>query len=131
MEQIAMPYDAREPLKPVVVLPVHLMDRDHLVRSPERLLVLAVLEDAVTTVLQNTRAHRGRPMRELREACRWFSDDSRDWAFSFLNLCDWLGLDASAIHRSLGLLLDHDEPPRSCGATRLPGSRGPAEHATY
>ena len=62
-------------------------------RSPEGRLMLAVLEDAVATLARNacgaTRAER----RALEEVEGWCAAEDRSWPFSFLNICETLGLD--------------------------------------
>lgn len=93
--------DRAEILEPLAVLPVQMGDDRQAPPSPERLLALAVLDDALATLVRTADAHRGRQLREFQEAYRWFCDDRRDWGFSFLNLCDWLGLDVSAVRRHL------------------------------
>jgi hypothetical protein len=64
------------------------------VRLPEVDLVLAVFEDAVRCI-QNASPTVTR--RQHQEALRWIAAERRDWPFSFVNVCKFLGMDASAV----------------------------------
>jgi hypothetical protein len=61
--------------------------------QPEKRLMLAVLEDAVGLYL---RAPQLAP-----EADAWVEADDRTWPYSFVNLCDALGLDRTAVRGAL------------------------------
>ena len=61
--------------------------------QPEKRLMLAVLEDAV---LLYTRVPQIAPETEA-----WVQADDRTWPYSFVNLCDALGLDRSAVRVAL------------------------------
>jgi hypothetical protein len=63
---------------------------------PERRLMLAVLEDAIGTVLKHRAGAHGRSRRLLREAEQWIHARNQDWPFSFENICSVLNLDAGA-----------------------------------
>ncbi len=65
--------------------------------QPETRLMLAILEDAIECFRKEMRT-RGRKFREARE---WFLEEDSDWPFSFENICDLLGLSASAIRQRL------------------------------
>ena len=68
--------------------------------TPERRLMLAVLEDAVGTILRG-------PSRERRwtgsaeEAMEWVAANDRQWPFSFINTTETLGLDPGAVRRGI------------------------------
>jgi len=68
--------------------------------DPERRLMLAVLHEAVVSYL--TRRERSTREGQM-EIERWFASDDATWPYSFGNLCDALGLDRSAVRRSLFL----------------------------
>src|SRR5262245_62374720 len=92
-------------LEPEVVLPSQLIDRNRLgaALQPEKRLALAVLEDAVAS-FQRHATSRGRAAeRTFREAKDWLFDDDVTWAFSFVNICNLLGLDPSYLRRGLEL----------------------------
>jgi hypothetical protein len=73
---------------------------------PERALMYAVLEDAFVCFHKQFEADQ-RFMQRAREAEDWFfSDDSR-WLFSFVSVCDALGLEPRYIRKKL----EHWKPP--------------------
>ena len=66
--------------------------------SGERRLLLAVLEMAVLDV--DGRAHAVRA-HEREDARNFIRDDDRTYAFSFVNLCQHVGLDVGAVRRAV------------------------------
>jgi len=67
------------------------------VMAAERRLMVAILADALDCFQKNLCARTSKRRRLFREAEQWiFSDDSH-WVFSFCNICDVLGFDASAL----------------------------------
>lgn len=67
-------------------------------RPPERMLMLAVLEDAVGCIRK--RAHI--PQSSLfRDAVDWILEEKSEWIFSFENICAVLELDANFIRTGL------------------------------
>jgi hypothetical protein len=68
---------------------------------PERRLMLAVLEDAIGTLLKHGGSARGRSRRLVREAEQWIHARNHDWPFSFENICSVLNLDAGALRKGL------------------------------
>ena len=58
--------------------------------APEQRLMLAVLEDAAHTY-RETSASPGAVSRD--EVDEWFASNALDWPFSFVNVCQALGLD--------------------------------------
>ena len=67
---------------------------------PEMSLLSAVLEDALHCVRETDRDLSRGP---ARDAYDWFDSEQRDSPFSFLNLCDLLGIDAAALRHRLRL----------------------------
>jgi hypothetical protein len=67
----------------------------------ERLLMLAVLEDAIDCFQKHahSRDPRGRQMYE--EAREWVTSPDRTWLFSFENVCDTLEISAEYVRRGL------------------------------
>src|SRR5215470_19985921 len=67
----------------------------------ERLLMLAVLEDAIDCFQKYAfvRDPRGRQMFE--EAREWVGSTDRGWLFSFENICDTLEINAEYVRRGL------------------------------
>jgi hypothetical protein len=64
-------------------------------------LVSAIFEDALHCVLRNVGAQRGRKRREFLEACDWFWSDDSAWPFAFVNVCDLLGIEGTAVRETL------------------------------
>lgn len=67
--------------------------------QPERRLMLAVLSDAI--VLFQTRGPRTTLHRDLEDARRWVLSDDRLWPFSFVNVCETLGIAFQPLRRAL------------------------------
>ena len=65
--------------------------------DPERRLMAAILEDAVSCLSKEQRHGK-----YFAEALSWINaDDPEDWIFSFANVCETLGLDPSYLRRGL------------------------------
>jgi hypothetical protein len=95
-------------------------------RDPERRLMAAILEDAVSCLSMDPRRGTSRQRKQFEEARRWIDcDDDSEWIFSFQNVCEVLGLDPSYLRRGLS---------KSAGTRviaperRRPGKR-PAAHS--
>jgi hypothetical protein len=69
--------------------------------SGERRLMVAVLEDGVTTYCQHAAARSDRGRELFREAEAWIEDRGRSGLYAFENICDVLGLDADHLRRGL------------------------------
>ncbi|MGH7797582.1 MAG: hypothetical protein ACREQ2_22200 [Candidatus Binatia bacterium] len=67
---------------------------------PETALMYAVLEDAFLCFHKQFEADQRR-MRSAREAEDWFFKDNSRWLFSFLSVCDALGLEPKYIRQKL------------------------------
>ena len=65
---------------------------------PEISLVAAIFEDAVRCV---RRAGGGVTHRQSSEASEWIASERSDWPFAFLNVCDFLGVDAKVVRMRL------------------------------
>lgn len=61
--------------------------------QPEKRLMLAVLEDAVTHYLRGPAF--------APDTIAWFASEDTAWPYSFANLCDSLGLDRDAVRSAL------------------------------
>jgi hypothetical protein len=79
--------------------------------QPERRLLIAVLEDAIFCFQKyiSSRERRGETL--FREAEDWIQDENRDYIFSFQNICEALGLDASYLRTGL-LRWKKSRPPK-------------------
>ena len=70
-------------------------------RAPERDLALAMLEDAVVCFQKYLKSTREKERHLFTETEEWFLSDDRHWVFSFLNLCDFLGLDPGFLRKGI------------------------------
>jgi hypothetical protein len=105
--------------EPEVVLPAQLSWRARCDgnTSGARALMLAVLEDAMLCVERGRRRRHPRTRQMAAEAETWMRSDSREWLFSFVSICDVLGIDTDALR---GRLLPTVEPPANgAGAARI------------
>jgi hypothetical protein len=90
--------------EPDAILPAqfYAMFRQSHQREPERRLMVAILEDAVSCLSINARQCTLQQRKQFEEARHWVSaDEESDWIFSFHNICEALGLDASYVRQGL------------------------------
>jgi hypothetical protein len=82
--------------------------------SPERELMVAVLQEAIADV-QRYRFAKAREQQKLfSQACEWMSSDDMSWPFSFASLCATLGISAEGIRdRLLGAERRREEIPQA------------------
>ena len=93
----------QELFQPDTLLPSQYFDRIRRRASfdGERRLMVAVLEDAVDVYRKQAGA-RDRKRRQLFEdAEAWIESDDKSWIFSFENICDVLGIDATYLRKGL------------------------------
>ncbi len=90
-------------LIPEAALPTQFDEIWHKTRAitPERALALAVMWEAVLDLDRYRFAQRRRQQRLYWEAYEWITSDRRDWPFSFVNLCDAIGLAAGPVRKRL------------------------------
>ena len=69
--------------------------------SGEVALMRAVLEDAIECFQKQAFKSDRRTQRLAREAEEWLCKDDQQWPFSFLNICNVLGIDPDYIRRGL------------------------------
>jgi DNA-binding transcriptional regulator YdaS (Cro superfamily) len=85
-----------------LVMPVQFYpDAGAACRAGEKRLMLAVLADAIDSLLRGATATSERRRRLCAEAEAWFQSDDVVWPFSFVNLCEALGLDPSYVRQRL------------------------------
>ncbi|MBM4269489.1 MAG: hypothetical protein FJ144_23280 [Deltaproteobacteria bacterium] len=92
-------------------------------RSPEARLMLAVLEDAMATLSRNARARSRAERRALAEVQEWYGEDDCSWPFSFVNVCEMLGLDVSKMRHGLSRWVERAKSSRPRHIRRLGGQR--------
>jgi len=80
--------------------------------------MLAVLEEAIRTYQRYACAHdlHGATLRTQVE--EWFASDDCDWLFSFVAICDALGLESSYVRAGIGRLRERAETARRREARR-------------
>ncbi|HEV8715782.1 MAG TPA: hypothetical protein VGX03_23505 [Candidatus Binatia bacterium] len=69
--------------------------------TPEKRLMLAILQDAVACLEKGLFRTSHRCSRPAYEAAQWIAQRDRTWLFSFENICDNLNLDAEALRQRL------------------------------
>jgi hypothetical protein len=69
----------------------------------EFILVQAILREAIRTYQKYAVKKSTRAARLFRDVNEWFSSDDRHWLFSFVNVCDTLGLEPTYIRTGLKL----------------------------
>ena len=69
----------------------------------EFILIQAVLREAIRTYQKYAVKKGTRASRLFRDVNEWFSSDDRQWFFSFVNVCDILGLEPTYIRTGLKL----------------------------
>jgi cation transport regulator ChaB len=89
------------PLAADVVLPAQWFTPNHALPESERRLRTAILEDALRYYRDYADATDRRSRAFYADAADWIASRDRSEPFSFENVCDALGLDASAIRRTL------------------------------
>ena len=97
--------------------------------QPEKLLMLAVLEDAIDSFQRFHVAKDPRAKNISRDAEDWFLADQQDWLFSFTNVCDVLGLDPDYLRRGLLLWKARHQPAAPTRHRRLSFGRKARHHA--
>jgi hypothetical protein len=80
---------------------------DGAVTQPERMLMLAVLEEAVETYCKHVQPRNRRGARLFREAESWCTSDDLRWPYSFVNICHALGIDVSYLRTGLDRWRQH------------------------
>jgi len=60
---------------------------------PERALMVAVLTAAIDDYQRGVHSRSVRRLRRSRTAVQWIGSGSRDWPFSYVNLCEMIGVD--------------------------------------
>ena len=92
----------------------------------ERLLMLAVLEDAVDCYQKHAHSTDPRGQQLFQEAEEWVLSDDRSWLFSFENICDTLEINADYVRRGLSEWRDQMRPGRQQVEVRVVEAPEPA-----
>lgn len=75
--------------------------RSKTLSEPEKRLMLAVLEDAISCFQNNVLARSGKSKKLFEESEAWILAGDRDWFFSFENICDVLGINSVYVRQGL------------------------------
>lgn len=96
--------------------------------DPERVLMLAVLQDAVVCFQEHVRATCKRKQAMHRDAEEWILNRDQIYPFSFENVCEALGYDAEYLRKGLSRWKETalDQGPKLHAAHRWPGKNGAA-----
>jgi hypothetical protein len=86
-------------LEPDIILPTHLLVRT--IATPEKRLLLAVLEEAVGTYHRYVVTTDRRDRAVFAAVESWFASDDTAWLYSFVGICDALGLEATCVRAGL------------------------------
>lgn len=86
-------------IEPDIILPSQFLPRT--VGTPEKRLLLAVLEEAVGTYQRYVMATDRRGRAILADVEAWFASEDTLWLYSFVGICDALGLDATYVRAGL------------------------------
>jgi hypothetical protein len=69
--------------------------------SPERELMVAVLEEALADYQRCWKARDKKGMEQFADAQAWILESNSDWIFSFVNCCEALGIEPGYLRRGL------------------------------
>ena len=69
--------------------------------DPEKVLVAAILNDAIQEYRKYGGVQDPNGKKRFREAEEWIMHDGNGWIFSFDNVCDFLGLDPDYVRHGL------------------------------
>jgi hypothetical protein len=86
-----------------IIVPSQFFDRIRAERSsqPEKRLMLAVMEDAITTFQKSVHGATRRQRRLLKETEEWIGSGDTSWPFSFENICSALDIEAGYLRSGL------------------------------
>ncbi len=90
--------------------------------EPEKMLLFAILEDAVHCYRKYSEAKDRAGKERYREAQQWIMRGENDWIFSFDNVCELLGLDPQYVRQGLlessANIAEQEQPGRRHGLRR-------------
>lgn len=69
--------------------------------SPERELMMAVLEGALADYQQSCSARDKKAMKRFADAQAWILESDSEWIFSFVNCCEALGIEPDYLRQGL------------------------------
>ena len=75
--------------------------RTNLYQEPEKMLLFALLVDAISCFQPFASAHGTHRTKKFCEAKNWLLSNRQDWPFSYRNVCEALALDPDCLRRGL------------------------------
>ena len=97
-------HDTGKLFEPDTILPTQFYSifKNSQYREPERRLMVAILEDAVSCLSTDLHRCNPRQRKQYEEAEAWVAaDDESEWIFSFKNICEVLGMNPGYLRRGL------------------------------
>ena len=97
-------HDTGKLFEPDTILPTQFYSifKNSQYREPERRLMVAILEDAVSCLSTDLHRCNPRQRKQYEEAKAWVAaDDESEWIFSFKNICEVLGMNPSYLRHGL------------------------------
>jgi hypothetical protein len=91
-------------MEPDLILPAQFLRAT--VSTPEKRLLLAVLEEAVGTYQRYVVEADRHSVAVFADVEAWFASDDSVWLYSFVAICDVVGLDPTYVRAGLGLWTD-------------------------
>jgi hypothetical protein len=86
--------------EPDIIVPSHLLSRT--IATPEKRLLLAILEEAIATYHRYVVATGRRGRTIFDDVAAWFASEDHRRLYSFVTICDALGFDAKYLRSGLG-----------------------------
>src|SRR5215475_13269981 len=97
-------HDTGKLFEPDTLLPTqfYAMFKNSQYREPERRLMVAILEDAVSCLSTDLHRCNLKQRKQYEEAKAWVAaDDESEWIFSFKNICEVLGMNPNYLRHGL------------------------------
>jgi hypothetical protein len=115
--------------EPDIIVPPHLLRRT--IATPEKRLLLAVLEEAVVTYQRYVVATDRRGRNIFGDVAAWFASEDHGRLYSFVAICDALGFNPTYVRSGLGPWAakrripthDRERPPHRLSFRRVGGTR--------
>lgn len=105
--------------QPPVPQPCNRLDdsQENLFQEPEKLLMFAMLMDAISSFDKLSAVQTMPRRRQWLEARNWLCSNRQDWLFSYRNVCEALGFDPDYLRRGLLSWIQTPRPDIRHGAT--------------
>lgn len=100
--------------------------------SPEKQLMMAILDDAIQSFLAGFRPRNTKALRQFEEAQMWIMETDSHWIFSFDSICNLLGLDPDYLRGGLQKLKAEaraERRSRPPGGNRFPHTGTASGHS--